>query len=207
MKAYTGTVARNYERDRVKEAIWHMEQLYMRNLVSSWPRGASVLDVPVGSGRFLPIYREFGIEATGIDASPEMLAAARKKDERAALFTGNAEQINLPAKSVDYAVCWRLAHLVPPESLARIIPELMRVTRQRAIIQFFSLRRKKSALRSVLGPLVASLRGEPWAHIPNYEHETVDVERAICGAGANINRVELLPDRRYMPTVYVVACD
>jgi ubiquinone/menaquinone biosynthesis C-methylase UbiE len=203
--SYVGDVAANYERDRTGEPLWQTEQLWVSSLVQTWPRGSSVLDVPVGTGRFLPIYQQFGMEATGIDTSADMLAAARAKGTEARLFLGDAGKIDLPAKSVDYSVCWRLTHLVPPDALNAIVAELARVTRRRVVIQFFSLGHP-GVLRKTFGPLLARLRGSPGADFINYSHTEADLTRAIERAGAKVNRVEHLPDRRYSVAVYVVAC-
>src|SRR5690606_18531796 len=38
-----------------------------------------VLDVPCGTGRFFPIYKEHGMHITGVDTSAEMLALAKNE--------------------------------------------------------------------------------------------------------------------------------
>lgn len=75
---YTGTVAAEYESRRVGSEKWRFEQdAVERMLRAVSPR--TVLDVPVGTGRFIPTYARMGVVATGADVSADMLAVAAEK--------------------------------------------------------------------------------------------------------------------------------
>src|SRR5690625_7301535 len=70
-----GSTARDYDRKRDYKPCWAREQAAVEKFVRHGP----VLDVPVGTGRYLDIYRRKGLKFQGLDASDEMIAQARKK--------------------------------------------------------------------------------------------------------------------------------
>ena len=49
---YTGTEASQYEAKRAHKDVWQAEQALIAEMVNAGP----VLDVPIGTGRYLPIY-------------------------------------------------------------------------------------------------------------------------------------------------------
>src|SRR5215469_9794110 len=55
------------------------------------PRGARLLDVGCGTGRWVRRYGELGFSAVGVDATVGMLRIARSHDTRAPLATGLAQ--------------------------------------------------------------------------------------------------------------------
>ena len=77
--AYTGATATGYEARRTSTAKWLSEQIAVAELLRVVPSGATVLDIPVGTGRFLELYQERGLKVAGRDISPDMLRAARNK--------------------------------------------------------------------------------------------------------------------------------
>ena len=88
----------------------------------------SVLEVGVGTGLSLPLYRR-DLEVTGIDLSPEMLARAR---ERAAalpnvrgLLEMDAQNMSFPDARFDAVVAMYVAAVVP--DMHRLFAELKRV--------------------------------------------------------------------------------
>ena len=56
--AYTASVAAAYELDRRGERIWQLEQDHLERELEDAPRGARILDIPIGTGRFIPIYKK-----------------------------------------------------------------------------------------------------------------------------------------------------
>ncbi len=88
----------------------------------------SVLEVGVGTGLSLPLYRR-DLEVTGIDLSPEMLARAR---ERAAtlpnvrgLLEMDAQNMSFPDARFDAVVAMYVAAVVP--DMGKLFRELKRV--------------------------------------------------------------------------------
>jgi len=99
-------------------------------------RGArgSVLDVPVGTGRFLPLYDELKLIASGIDSSEEMLALASKKKSKARLSVGDASKLTCKDKFFDHAVCVRFLDLIDEDAMVKVTKELFRVTRKQIVL-------------------------------------------------------------------------
>jgi ubiquinone/menaquinone biosynthesis C-methylase UbiE len=131
-ETYRGEKASSYDFNRDQEAKWRREH----DAVTEFLQGAAgtVLDIPVGTGRFLSLYHNLGLEVIGFDVSDEMLAQAREKDASARLDQGDIFGIPLPDKSVDTAVCVRLLNLITEDEMVMAIKELGRVTRDRIIL-------------------------------------------------------------------------
>lgn len=77
-RKYHGRKAETYDAIRTKQLRWEKENEAVTNfMVGSTSR--SVLDVPVGTGRFLALWHKLGMRITGLDVSDEMVALARRK--------------------------------------------------------------------------------------------------------------------------------
>ncbi len=91
-------------------------------LVSGWPRrGHSFLDVGCGPGRMLETLYESGFDVTGLDVSPSMLAAARRRmGLRADLHVGHAEHLPFEDNQFDYVSLLTVLEFVddPQQALA-----------------------------------------------------------------------------------------
>lgn len=129
--SYTGGRARDYERRRQREAKWQREQKIVNRMLRELPKGARLIDVPCGTGRFADLYRDHGIKAVGVDISPDMLRQAnlRMKTRRGDVFC-----IEDKPGSYDAGVCIRFANWVQPSELRQVLAELARVTTQRIIL-------------------------------------------------------------------------
>jgi len=57
---------------------WRREQEVVASFLKELPRGAIILDVPVGTGRFIPCYRETALRWYGLDISRDMLREAKR---------------------------------------------------------------------------------------------------------------------------------
>ena len=125
-------VADIYDAQRSKKEKWRKEHETMRFLLQGV--SGSVLDVPVGTGRFLQLYKDLGLDAVGIDYSPLMLAQAREKYPDARLEQGDVTDLPYPDESFDAVVCVRLLHLVAPSEVATVMHELMRLARCHVIV-------------------------------------------------------------------------
>lgn len=100
--------------------------------------GRRVLDVGTGTGRAAIAFAREGAEVTGIDASAEMLAVARRTAEARGLVVafaeGDAHQVPYPDRSFDAAVSLRVIMHTP--DWRRCVSELCRVARWRVIVDF-----------------------------------------------------------------------
>jgi SAM-dependent methyltransferase len=130
-RPYTGRRAQTYERQRAAQPEWTREREIIVAAVATMPNAATVLDVPVGTGRFLPLYAERDLRVTGVDLSPDMLAEARRKATGARLLCGDVTKdlLQVLGGFVDYAVCVRLLNWLTPAEAELAIGQLLRVTR------------------------------------------------------------------------------
>ncbi|WP_339908584.1 class I SAM-dependent methyltransferase [Symmachiella dynata] len=152
---YHGQVAENYLTIRQEQDHWHLEQEVMRNLLAELPDGISVLDVPFGTGRFVPYYIDKQMDICGLDSSKDMLSIARrelKSDyDDCALRLGRAEQLPYTSNNFDLVVCFRfLSHVVSFRQATAALREINRVSRSRALLQFRVRRDDAPAVREPL---------------------------------------------------------
>lgn len=89
-----------------------------------------VLEVAVGTGQNLPYYRD-GVEVTGVDLSPGMLARARERaaglDGSFALREGDAQDLPLGDGEFDTVLCALALCTIPDQY--RALSEMRRVLR------------------------------------------------------------------------------
>lgn len=80
------------------------ERRLIEHLVSPWPRrGQKLLEVGCGTGIFLKLFWEMGFEVSGLDSSPDMLGAARRRlGPHAAYHLGRAEHLPFADDEFDY---------------------------------------------------------------------------------------------------------
>lgn len=134
---YFGDVATQYDSRRTLSAKWTREQEINRDLTAGFDAGSTVLDGPVGSGRFIEYYEANRLSVVGIDISEDMLAEARKKctgKSPVSFHAGNVENLLLGDDSVDYALCIRLLNWVPLSAMLKIVKEYKRVSRQGIVV-------------------------------------------------------------------------
>ena len=134
---YQGTLAQGYDAKREESPKWQAEQKIIADMLADLPAGSIILDVPVGTGRFLSFYGAKGFEVWGMDLSQDMLALAAHKAEAGhvtgRLGLGDIRRIDLPDQSVDAAVACRITRWLSPEDCQKAIRELQRVARKRII--------------------------------------------------------------------------
>lgn len=124
LKRFAARSAEDYERHR-QGARWNAER---RAFIDLYRRVAprSVLDCPVGTGRWLDIYQDSSARVLGVDLSPLMLAEARVKVRPGQPVTLVEGDILDPAQSgklgtaPDLAVCTRFTHWLPTSRLGEL---------------------------------------------------------------------------------------
>jgi ubiquinone/menaquinone biosynthesis C-methylase UbiE len=197
--AYTVEIASSYEDDRKAEIIWNVEQSYMKNLVDNMSHNCSLLDIPIGTGRFLEFYTEKKLNIFGIDISEAMLAEARNKtsSDDVNLEIGDVNSLRFCDRTFDYIICWRLLHLFPNESLKNIITELSRVASDTLYIQAYvkdrsnlSVRLKAVIYRLFFGTSIAV--NKPWSHIQSYAHEEKFLLQVFSECNLFLQRIDFL---------------
>lgn len=131
-ETYKGAKAATYDRDREHEDKWRREHA----AVAEFLKGAqgTVLDIPVGTGRFLPLYAMMGLPFLGMDVSDDMMRKARCKVDGADIFHGDIFAIPLANNAVQTAVCIRLLNLMTQNEMKAAMLELGRVASRRIIL-------------------------------------------------------------------------
>ncbi len=137
---FKGDIARRYDQVRGKRYRWYQELNVVREITGNFKPESSILDVAIGTGRFLPFYAKKQHVVYGIDISKDMLQQAKIKlnphhagnvalgNMATHLINGDAENIPLPDKSINYVICIRLLNLTPKPIFINILNELRRVT-------------------------------------------------------------------------------
>jgi ubiquinone/menaquinone biosynthesis C-methylase UbiE len=138
---YTAEVASNYEQDRQVEAHWWKEDAFVQEYFRDRP-APRLLDIPVGTGRFLPHYKR-AQSVVGVDVSEDMLIEARRKlpllpaGAEGSVERGDVFALRFDDHAFTHAVVWRLFHLIPPALVAGAIAELCRVTDGEIVVQTY----------------------------------------------------------------------
>lgn len=139
---YYGRTAEIYNRKRQRQGWWHVEHEQMAELLDTLPRGLSVVDVPFGTGRFVPLYRARDYQIAGAEISADMIAAA--KAELGAAFDGidarvsSALDIPFADGQFDLLVSTRfLSNIIVFSDAKKALAEFARIVRAdgHAIIQ------------------------------------------------------------------------
>ena len=155
---YHGPVAEGYDAKRVNDPKWVIEQKIITDMLSDLPAGSTILDCPVGTGRFLEFYVSKGFQFIGADLSGDMLVQSALKlvpqaqvegwvaqsnksntilplriKDKGVLVNGDVRQVGLPDKSVDAAVNCRISRWLSPEDNQKMFREMQRVARKRII--------------------------------------------------------------------------
>jgi len=145
---------RRFGRSRHGRKIDAAEQRLVDGLLRRLGVRGPVLDVPCGTGRFIPVFAAAGCEVLAGDVSPEMLALARRTAEETGgacrCLVLDARRLPLPNGAVDLAFAMRLLHRVrDPAERAVVLRELGRVSRRWVVFSFYN-RRSARGLRDRL---------------------------------------------------------
>ncbi len=119
---------------------------------------SSVLDCPSGTGRFLPVIRDFDASLITMDTSASMLREGQAYFDSFPVsptaIAGSAFELPLADNAVDVVLCSRLLHHIPERAQrVKILREFARVARVGVVFSFFDAqsfrawRRQRKALR------------------------------------------------------------
>ncbi len=123
---YYGEVAENYDAARSVKTKWRKEQAAVAELLTD----GDVLDIPFGTGRFVPIYRAKEIGFLGIDISGDMLAKALEKYPGVNVRLGDIFALGAIANSAfATAVCVRFLEWLPLDQAKIVIDHLRPIAR------------------------------------------------------------------------------
>jgi SAM-dependent methyltransferase len=108
---YKGSVATDYVKRRENTPQWKMETKHVGTFVSRFA-ARRVLDLPVGTGRFMDLFAKYNNSVIGLDSSQEMVNLARQQAELfgtkiICLETADALHLDHERYNADFAVCIR----------------------------------------------------------------------------------------------------
>ena len=119
---------------------------------------------------------------------------------------GDAEALRHADGACDFAICWRLFHLVPPEVAERVLRELARVCRGEIVLEVFGVesggaaRLAWNALKRRVRAWLPRVNGaKPWSHITNYAHNEPALRAMMARSGLRVVRAETLADYEGRP--------
>ena len=145
---YHETVAENYESRRSKQHWWHEETKILEKFLALIPQGTKVLDVPLGTARFLPLYIQNKMSMTGLDISSDMLDQAKilrgNSLNGCQLDIGDATDLPYADNYFDLVVCFRfLDGQVSYRDTIKAIVGFCRVSRKYLILELGSVPQKE----------------------------------------------------------------
>jgi SAM-dependent methyltransferase len=114
------------------------EVMLLQDVLAGWPRRKrKILEVGCGTGLFLETLYQMGLDVTGMDRSPEMVAAARQRfGNRAELHVGNGERMPFSENEFDYALLWSVLEFAgDPEAM---LVEAARVAEKGLLIGYLN---------------------------------------------------------------------
>jgi ubiquinone/menaquinone biosynthesis C-methylase UbiE len=195
---YYGEKAETYLQSRQETENWRREDEVMRRLLDTLPDGLAVLDVPFGTGRFVPHYLAKGMTVHGLEASASMLTQASRYlgDDYAACHVsiGDARALPYEAESFDLVVCFRfLNQIVSFDDAQTILRELRRVTRSAAFLQL-------KARQDRVPPVPLPGPGEMMSD----RLYQADLERILESAGFSVDRVTTITSDKNLRLAYLV---
>lgn len=124
--------ADNYEHWQAGKPRWIREDGAVRDFL--YGMTGTVLDVPVGTGRFADLYCTMGLRAVGVDMSEPMMKKARARGMECE--HGDILSLRYPDRCFDCAVCVRLLNHLTVDEAVTAINGLFRVVRSRLIFSW-----------------------------------------------------------------------
>jgi SAM-dependent methyltransferase len=92
-------------------------------------RPGNFIDIGCGTGALIEEMSRRGVSCIGIDSSPDVLAAAKRRTPGAAFFEGSVSSIPLPDGSADVATLIEVVEHLDDETLAGALKEAHRIVR------------------------------------------------------------------------------
>lgn len=163
-----------------------IEEPIVRAVLDGLPVGEA-LDAACGTGRHTAYLAELGHKVTGLDASPEMLALARRRLPDVALHLADLrDPIPLPADSVDVVVCALALSYLP--DLAPVFAEFARALRPGGHLIVSDAHQISSYLRPTLARDAADGAGK--AIVAEYHRPLGEYIRAALPLGFAVRGCE-----------------
>jgi len=198
---YHGAIARSYEEKRRNDGMWEREDEALEAVMAGMPPRCRVIDIPVGTGRFFPIYEASNASVVGVDISRDMIALAVAKAADMALdpevVEGSIFDIPYGAASFDLAVCIRLMNWLDIDDVNKALGELARVSGDRLVV---SIAHAIPVSVSTVAPRALAEGGRLVRRVlgrkPIVLHSRTEVQAAIEGSGLVVVDTFALHSRR-----------
>lgn len=194
---YRGATATSYEQQRRAEPNWAREQNIVSSMLEVFPKNGTLIDVPVGTGRFFEFYQARGLRPTGVDVSADMLIQAQQTAKQVGLEVsleeGDIRRLRFPAEAFDGGVCIRLLNLIDLPDAVQAVRELARVSRRYVILgvrYFVPLRelvRRPGRTGLITRQLARRLRAMASSRLLRI-HPQADMLNTLTQSGLNILR-------------------
>lgn len=156
--------------------------------------GQTILDVGTGTGRGAIALASRGAHVTGVDASAEMLAVARRRAKESnvdvAFAQGDAHALDYPDRSFDAVICLRVLMHTPDWRAS--LGEVCRVARHRVLFDYPALM-SAAALQSALRHVRNAAGGTTEAYRVFSDRSVRSVLRANGFGIVQLNRQFVLP--------------
>ena len=156
------SIAESFEAMRFSGPIGRLVAESQERVIASFLEplnGGRVLDVGTGTGRAAIALSSRGARVTGIDASEQMLAVARRRAAHAGIMVGfavgDAHQLAFADRAFESVVCLRVLMHTP--DWRRSLAELCRVSARRVVFDYPSI--SSAAALEAAARHVANLAG------------------------------------------------
>lgn len=183
----TTDVARVYDDERFQSMLGKLRHRCEAKLitwaisVSGIGAGASIADIPTGTGRFIPMLHDLGMSVTAVDVSGAMLgvAKARKASIRDSINWVNADASTLPFhdNSFDAVLSIRLMNHLPVPVRAKVLDQFARIGRRYVFVAF-------TDVVSIQGWLRAGARRR--RNVRQYPASVPQARRELASAGLRL---------------------
>jgi SAM-dependent methyltransferase len=161
--------------DQPGNRLIDLEQPVVREILNRLPPGTAV-DAACGTGRHAQYLASLGHKVTGVDGSPEMLAAARAKVPAGEFLEGDLRRLPVPDRHADLVVCALALSHVP--ELAPVLAEFARILRPGGHLVISDSRND--------WPVVEELPGGDFGYLPHRNHRTSEYLAAALPLGLQV---------------------
>lgn len=154
----------------------------VREWAAALPAGGAVLDLGCGHG--VPISRalaESGLSLHGVDASPTMIAAFRRRFAEAPAECGAVETSRFFDRTFDGVVAWGLMFLLAPEVQAKLIPRVAAALNPGGRFLFTAPRQRCEWADNLTGGKSASLGSDGYRRLVEGAGLVLDGEAGDAG--------------------------
>lgn len=201
---YTGTKAEKYDAKRKDTERFRNEDAAFTAFMQRLGPQGSVLDLPVGTGRWLPWLKDCAGPVYGVDLSADMLEVAKQKaggDARVQLLQADVFDAALASRVpvCDLVICVRFLNWLPTQDAGRAFAVLAGRAGKSMIVGVSLVPRDGPAPQPRSGWRLFGRSGKKKENaVPSYVHDEATVLGWFAGAGLAVRDrafVHRMPDR------------